>query len=113
MGLLQEAAALAITAIRDQASQDATDITFVSGRASQRSETVAACIIWPEGNTESRASGGQTGGIINRWQCVFLYPAAGLPPVEARCVYAEQSMRLLRITPYYNHLYIGDLVAST
>ena len=104
---------MAIMAIRHQARADATDIAFVSGPSKNPTETVSACIIWPEGETEARASGGQAGGIVNRWQCVFLDPALGLPPVESRCIYAEQSMRLLRITPYYDELYIGDLVATT
>ena len=113
MAILKEAAEFAITAIRNQTSADATDILFISGGTKNRVETVAACIIWPEGNTEARAAGAQTGGIVNMWQCVFLNPAQGLPPVESRCKHAEQSMRLLRITPYYEALYIGDLVAST
>ena len=113
MALLQQAAQTAIRAIRAESSADATDIEFISGPSKAPTETVASCIIWPEGNTESRGRGGQAGGIVNRWQCLFMKPELPLPPRESRCIYADQSMRLLRITNYYNELYIGDLVAST
>ena len=113
MNALSEAAKFALQGIQESSGADATDVTFVTGRGTTATQTTTPCILWPETNAESRARGSQAGGVTNRWQCVFTEPSQGIPSAEARCSYQNQSFRVLRVTNYYNELYIGDLVATT